>query len=139
TNPNHSFRAAAVVALGEIKDPAAVDPLINALSQSNDHVREHIFHALGRTRDARVAAALTTILQEKSLSHRLQEKGLEALREIPGGESLAEALISNNEQLQAWSVRAATQLSDPQALELLAEALRHLESAVRDRAAQLRG
>jgi len=129
----------AVLALGQVGDSRAVEALINALGRANDHTREQIFRALGQTVHPRAAAALANALQDKRLPNRLQESAFEALRAMPAGEPLAEALTNNNENLRAWGLRASHRLPDPQAVELLSEDLKHSDPAVREKTAEILG
>ncbi len=51
-------REDAAIALGEIGDARAVEPLIKALSDSNENVRENAADTLGEIGDARAAESL---------------------------------------------------------------------------------
>ena len=49
------MREQAAFALGQLRDPRAVDPLIAALKDANGDVREQAAFALGQLRDKRAA------------------------------------------------------------------------------------
>ena len=52
-NKEASVRQAATMALGELKDPRAVEPLIAALKDSDKNVRWEAANALGEIKDPR--------------------------------------------------------------------------------------
>ena len=75
-------KADAVVALGMIGDPRAVEPLIEYLKYSkNVHLRTEIVKALGRIGDKRATPALITVLESDSPSY-MRAAAAKALGEI---------------------------------------------------------
>ncbi|MGB7546204.1 MAG: HEAT repeat domain-containing protein [Terracidiphilus sp.] len=54
----------AALALGEIKDPRAVEPLISALQDKDSEFREKVAQSLGEIKDPRADAALTAALKD---------------------------------------------------------------------------
>lgn len=71
---------AAAVAIREVGDQQAVEPLISALHHQNQHVREAAAVALGRIGDSRAIESLKGVLKDEHLNVRL--KAGEALREM---------------------------------------------------------
>ncbi|MBU4561071.1 HEAT repeat domain-containing protein [bacterium] len=72
----------AVVALGMIGDPRAVEPLMEHLKYSkNDHLRTEIIKALGRIGDKRATPALINVLESDSPSY-MRAAAAKALGEI---------------------------------------------------------
>lgn len=51
-------------ALGEIKDPRTVEPLIAALKDEDEAVRAHAAHALGKIKDPHAVGALIAVLKD---------------------------------------------------------------------------
>ena len=74
------MRQAAAVALGEINNTKAVEPLIKALRDPYPEVREAAALALGQLGDPRAADALNEALQDAD--QRVQKAAERALQEI---------------------------------------------------------
>lgn len=75
-----SIRWRAAIALGEQGNPEAVDALISALSDENDHVREEAAEALGKISDTRAIPALIDALEDPQRGVRLRAiKALEIM------------------------------------------------------------
>ena len=83
-----SIRWRAAIALGEQGEPDAVDALIAALSDDNDHVREEAAESLGKIADARAIPALIDALEDPQRGVRL--RAIKALERM--GESAVPAL-----------------------------------------------
>ncbi len=62
TGAHPESREEAAEALGEIRDPKAVDPLIGALKDRDHEVREEAAEALGKIGDRRAAEPLNALL-----------------------------------------------------------------------------
>ena len=62
-SPDDDTREEAARALGELKDPRAVTPLISALEDPNHYVRREAAKSLGRLGDERAIPALITCPQ----------------------------------------------------------------------------
>jgi HEAT repeat protein len=87
-----SIRWRAAIALGHRRDPRAVTHLIEALSDSNLHVREEAATALGAIGDPGAVPPLITLLEDPARSVRFRAQ--EALVRIgdPAREALQNAL-----------------------------------------------
>jgi bilin biosynthesis protein len=70
-------------ALGELGDPQAVEPLVEALEDERVYVRRGAAWALGEIGDARAVAPLSRIAQDKG--NRISEIAAEALDRIEWG------------------------------------------------------
>lgn len=66
TGRHPESREEAAEALGEIRDPRAVDPLIAALRDRNSEVRAEAAEALGKIGDRKAVEPLTALLQDPS-------------------------------------------------------------------------
>ncbi|MBI5653944.1 MAG: HEAT repeat domain-containing protein [Chloroflexi bacterium] len=64
------IRKSAAAALGKICDASAVEPLVAALKDSNEHVRGYATEALGKIRDVRAVEPLITTLADSHLGVR---------------------------------------------------------------------
>lgn len=81
TGRHPESREEAAEALGEIRDPRAVDPLIAALNDRNPEVREEAAEALGKIGDPRAVEPLTGLLGDPRREVREKaEKALGRLR-----------------------------------------------------------
>ncbi|MDD5224506.1 MAG: HEAT repeat domain-containing protein [bacterium] len=87
---NPKTRREAARALGELKDPLAVEPLIAALPGGGE-ARQDIIWALGEIRDIRAIDPLLPYLEYKDW--HLRGQSAEALGKIGGGEKVVDALI----------------------------------------------
>jgi HEAT repeat protein len=138
-DPNPAVQAAAAFALGESRHPLALECLIRGLEKSSDHLRQRIFHALGRTGDPAAVAALAGFIHAGRLDAQSQTIAVEALRQLPCGEYVANSLNSGNEHLRDWALIASQQLKDPNRIDLFAVALRDQDPALREKAADILG
>lgn len=75
-------RKNAACALGEIKDPRAIEPLIAALKDKDDNLRRRVPIALGKIKDSRAIEPLIVALKDKD--NGVREIAAEALKEITG-------------------------------------------------------
>ena len=135
-----SKRRAVTEALGEIKDPRAIDALTRMLDDSDSGVRVAALSALGRTRDATHAPAVLKQLQHGDKNVR--GCALEALTRL-GHPDLFPILVEMLSDPH-WNVRtvAATALGatgDPRALEPLTRALSEADGDVRQVVAEAIG
>jgi hypothetical protein len=116
-------RATPVVdALGQIGDPRAVDPLINALNGPHMSVGS-IAKALGQIGDPRAVDPLVTMV---IVTRSGASEAAEALRQI-GDPRAVESLINALNKPNRWSVgsiaKALRQIGDPRAVEPLVTTL----------------
>jgi HEAT repeat protein len=80
-NDNRLLRADAAKALGEIGDPKAVDPLIDALGDKDSNVRYAAAMALGKINDEGAVEELTRVAQNGK-NPNVQEAAAKALGKI---------------------------------------------------------
>lgn len=81
TGTHPESREEAAEALGDIRDPKSVDPLIGALKDRDHEVREEAAEALAKIGDKRAAEPLNALLGDPSPDvRRAAEKALERLR-----------------------------------------------------------
>ena len=59
------MRAASVRTLGELGDPASLEPIVSALDDASSLVRRHSIEALGRFADARLVPILMAVLDDE--------------------------------------------------------------------------
>ncbi|HOP66117.1 MAG TPA: HEAT repeat domain-containing protein [Methanoregulaceae archaeon] len=115
-----SIRWRAAIALGNQGDPAAVDALISALSDENDHVREEAAEALGKIADPRAVPALIDALEDSQRGVRLRavkalgtmgDSAVPALRnaEATGKSTLLKAVTEALEEIDRRNLRAQQQ------------------------------
>jgi len=101
-----AVRQAAAMALGEIKDASAVEPLIIALKDEHGHVRELSARALGQIGDARAVEPLIAVLSGQDYEY-VREAAAEALGKI-GDTRAVEPLMA---ALQVWGLSKAAALA----------------------------
>jgi len=78
-----NVQRAAAVALGELRDPCAVDNLLRALNEGSEaYVRFEVANALGRIKDKRAVVPLLTMLSQGQYNWRLLAGAAAALGEI---------------------------------------------------------
>ena len=115
-----SIRWRAAIALGNQGDPAAVDALISALSDENDHVREEAAEALGKIADTRAVPALINALEDPQRGVRLRaikalgsmgDSAVPALRnaEATGKSTLLKAVTEALEEIDRRNLRVQQQ------------------------------
>jgi HEAT repeat protein len=75
---------AAAVALPEIKDARAIEPLIEALKHDSSTVRRNAAQALGQFRDRRAIQPLRTLLEKEDEYHLTTYAAKQALATIEG-------------------------------------------------------
>jgi HEAT repeat protein len=81
TGAHPESREEAAEALGEIRDPRAVDPLIGALKDRDHEVREEAVEALGKIGDKRAVEPLNAVLGDPDPKvRRAAENALNRLR-----------------------------------------------------------
>ena len=133
-------RKAAAYALGKIKDPRAVEPLIAALKDHNSDVREAAAYALGKIKDPRAVEPLIAALKDEDSDVR--KAAAEALGEIKDPravEPLIAALKDESSSVRRAAAEALGKIGDPRAVEPLIAALKDKDSDVRYAAAKALG
>jgi HEAT repeat protein len=118
-----SWRMRAAVALGEIGDPRAVEPLIAALGDENLNVRIDAAKALGKIGDPRAVEPLIAALGDENLNVRID--AAEALSKIgvPAVAHLIVALGNEDQRVRSGAAKALGKIGDPRAVEPLIAAL----------------
>ena len=136
---NEIIRQRASYALGEIKDPKAVDPLIQCLQDDQASVRRSTASALGEIGDPKAAEQLTQSLKDKDVDVR--QFAAAALGEI-GDTRAVEPLIQTLKDDLEWVVRsnaaaALGEIGDTRAVEPLIQTLKdNLDETVQRTAAK---
>ena len=123
-------RRNAVYALGQIKDPSAVEALIAALKDKHVYVRKSAVWALGKTMDVRAVKPLVVMLKDKD--SRTQAQARVALTDI--GKSAIGSLITalKDENVTARRNAALTlgEIKHSSAIEALIAILKDKDSTV---------
>jgi hypothetical protein len=128
---NHEVRVDVVNALGEIKDPRAVEPLIEALKDTA-HVSA-VLVALGKIQDHRAVEPLIAALEDKDPYVRLD--AVWALGEINDSKAiapLAAALRDRDIRVQGKAGYALSRINDPRASSALQNRRRELAEVARN-------
>ncbi len=129
-------RQNAIIALGNLGDPRAVEPLISALSDEDTDVRQNAIIALGKLGDSRAVEPLIAAL--KDADPFMRSRAAFALGEIEDSraiEPLIDALKDEDRLMRFSAVDALNQLDDQRVIELLIAALKDADPFMRSRAA----
>jgi HEAT repeat protein len=131
-------------ALGRLRDPRAVAPLVAALTQEDPHLRQAAATALGLIGDPRAVRPLIDAFRVESGDTEditAWQDAAEALARIrePAVGLLIAALADENSMVRASSADALGRLGDPQAVAPLIMTLGDGEPHVRLRAAEALG
>jgi len=129
-------RAGAAFALGELKDPRAVEPLIGALKDSGIGVRQLAAGALGELNDPRAVEPLIGTLKDSEIAVRwVAAVALGRLKDPRAVDPLIDALTDSNADVRRWAANTLGELNDPRAVDPLIGALKDSDFSVRWRAA----
>jgi vesicle coat complex subunit len=137
-------RRAAAGALGELKDPRAVEPLISALKDENVSVREAAAASLEEinpkwreTEEAKrkVPEFISALKDENSVVRMVAVWALGELKDPRAVEPLISALKDENRDVRRVAAGALGELKDPRAVEPLISALKDENGSVRRAAA----
>jgi len=115
-------RRAAVAALGSIKDPASIEPLLAALKDSYWFVRSEAAEALGRQKDQRaVKPLLDAVTDEDSNVESSAESALITLCQAPGAnaDDFANRLNDPNQKVVILSAVCLAVMHDSRAIPVL--------------------
>ena len=129
-------------ALGEIKDPQTVEPLIAALKHEDEGVRAHAARALGYIKDPRAVEPLIAALKDEDEDRIVRAHAAHALGEIKDPrtvEPLIAALKDEDWFVRTGAAIALSQIKDLRAVEPLIAVLKDEDEDVREHAAQAFG
>jgi hypothetical protein len=128
-DPDSNVRGKAAKALGNAKDPSAVEPLIGALNDTDWRVRWYAAEALGKIKDPRAVQPLTAATKDRDSDVR--QSAAEALDKITPPnraealgrrQALAAAIARDDASAAAILIDQGADISDP---DLLREAARN--------------
>jgi len=125
-------RKNAAEALGKIKDPRAVEPLIEALKDKDFRVRWNAAEALGEIGDPKAVKPLIAALKDKDSTVRLYAaEALGKIKDPRAVEPLITALKDEYSEVRWHAAWSLGEIQDPRAVEPLIEALKDEDSGVR--------
>jgi HEAT repeat protein len=128
-------RAAAVKALGEIRDARAVGPLMNALRDKDGPVREEATNALAKIGGPAVKPLMTDLADAK-LDVRMQAVSTLAKIGQPAVEPLIDVLKGDDQIAAAYAAKALGEIKDPRAMAFLSAVQNHSNPVVRKAVAE---
>lgn len=86
-NSNPNIRQGAIRLLSDIKSASTIEPIISALDDKNEYVRDRAFAALGKKKDPRIVDALVPLLKNHEYRNRkLAARTLDKLKWKPKNE-----------------------------------------------------
>jgi Flp pilus assembly protein TadD len=133
-----AVRRAALLALGDFEQPAALDRLEQTLRSGNDVDLSAATVALSESRFQAARDRFTAVLH--SGDKTLERKLVTVLAQRPRPEwadEIAQHAVDEQGRLQVDFVRALVQLNDPRLVDLLAPALQGNDSSLQDLAFQI--
>lgn len=126
-------RKAAAKALGELRDPRAIEPLINALNDPFGGVRETVAYALGNIDDS--SAVYTIINALKSDDKYFREGAAKALGNRNAEEAVSSLIYALNDtycEVQISAAESLGKIESFEAIEPLADLLNKKSCAKKD-------
>lgn len=109
---DHNVRFEAASALGEIGDPRCVEPLITALGDSQQRVKEVAIRSLGKIGDPRAIAPLLEALKDTNWEVRgMAAKALGEIGDQRATQALIEALQNDTETVRWYIAQALTHIT----------------------------
>lgn len=143
-------RHGAILALGEMGNALAVEPLLELLADQNSGIRWRVADALGKIGDAGAIEPLITLLKDKDTSGTVQKCAMNALVKI--GKPAVEPLLSDlsdtdyflvdyedyaiKRYIRELKIQALGEIGDPRAIAPLTEALSDSNKKVQSAAKQ---
>jgi HEAT repeat protein len=136
-NEDVDQRRNAVLALAEIKDPRAVESLIDALRDEAEGVRQQTAFSLGELKEPRAVEALAAALQDEA--DNVRENAARALGQIKDPRAVGPLVKALADDAAAQEVSVALAAIGKPAVEPLLAALRDKDEGVRSYAATTLG
>ncbi|MDD4454741.1 MAG: HEAT repeat domain-containing protein [Candidatus Methanomethylophilaceae archaeon] len=131
------LRWMAVGGLGELRDAAAVDPLICTLSDPDPDVRWKAAEALGSIGDSRATEALIPLLKDPDETTRLQAIwALGKIRDPRATTDVVHCLSDADHDIKVAAIWALGKIGDQRAVAALRERLLDRHSGIRAQAAE---
>jgi HEAT repeat protein len=135
-----NFRWPAAQALGRLRDPVALVPLLEAIDDSAEIVRSHVVEALGQFTDRRAVAALITCLFDPEVSVRTAAAdALGTARDPAAIDHLLKAMEDGHNGVKISAARALLTIAPADLIEPLRRAIADTKSTWRGYAAELLG
>lgn len=122
----------AISALGEIKDPRAVSPLIAMLKESNNHIP--VYKALVNIGEPSVVMLIETLQDGDIEAAGYAAKALGEIKDARAVEPLISALNNEDFYYRDWVATSLGQIGDPKAIEPLITSLKGYYAAIQDAA-----
>lgn len=129
--PDPRLRIKAVRALGQLKDPAAIEPLLGALADGDPNVRAEIIEALGHSSDSRSMGAVLAELKDPSPKVRSFATTTLGMWGGKALDLLLAALHGSDTELRAAACAPLARIPDPRVPEPLIVAARDTDERVR--------
>jgi HEAT repeat protein len=133
-HPDKSVRTLVAVSLSEAATPAAVDPLIKLLNDSDPEVVRAAAAGLGRTGDPRGSVPLFALLQKNP---SMRQSVLDAIAKSTSAPGIAKLLDSTDSvDLKRSLVSLLRETHDPRVIETYAKLLNDADPDIKQTAAQ---
>ncbi|MBD2450658.1 HEAT repeat domain-containing protein [Nostoc sp. FACHB-152] len=131
---DNAGHALAAKKLGELGDPRAVEPLLQALTHPSSEVRRNAIESLAKLGDSRAIEPLIQCLQDSDFFVRGQAAwALAEIGDIKAIEPLSQALRNENQSTTCCAIASALgKFADVRAIEPLIEIFRSNGSHLRD-------
>lgn len=136
---NFHIRSSVIHILGEIKDPSAIPPLIQAMEDRSGSIRRDIARAIEKFKSVAIPPLLEALNQENATIRLEAVKILGKLDEISILGTLFNLLKDPLENIRLEVVKALGKLADNRAVEPLLKMLRDSSSEVREETARSLG
>jgi len=128
---DESLRSSAIVSLAKIKHPRALNPLCEALSDNNKHIRAMAARFLGYLEDSRAVGPLVDVLDDEDM--HIRRMAVSGLAKI-GAEAVSHALKHKDPQVRRAALSELQRHPDPNCFELIITALEDSDPDVRSMA-----
>ena len=130
---SYEIRLKAVNALATMTTPRVIEPLLNALNDENDQVREAAAQALAQRQEARAIPILIQLLFRKKgrMIPIIEDLAIYGAAAI---DPLVTAFQTDEWPVTMWSMQALAKIKDPRCVPVYLKALTHKEYNVRSAA-----